>query len=194
MKNKIIDVVSFILVAALVAFAAYTYHEKEQLTLIISKQNDLIKKTTGKDSEFIDKANDLKDSIKTYTEKITFITGGKEISSSQFIDLYNKLESKNDSLDDKLWRLEERYRFAERHYKFKVKDELKGTTLYLTTEPSTADSARAALLLVRDRLKINKKDEWYLQTPKPDPKVVALGKRAKEIIDSAKLKDTNKVK
>lgn len=182
MRNRVVDVVFTILLIALTAFAVYIYYANERLNAIIAKQNTLIKKTTGKDSAFIDEANDLKDSIKTYTEKITYIMGDKEISSSQFIELYNRLESKNDSLENELWELREKFKFAESRYKFKVVAERKGTTFNLDTRVSTADSARVALMFIGDRLKTNNKNKWYLE---PDPQLKEIGKKAKDILESA---------
>ncbi|MNL43111.1 hypothetical protein D3C87_1656080 [compost metagenome] len=104
---------------------------------------------TGKESEFLKESKKYRDSLVSYTSETTFLTGGKELTSDQFVKAFDKIRQERDSLQSL-------YDYAKGIYGFEVRVKITSDstqTLYRKGD-SKADSAEIALLYFHDRIKL----------------------------------------
>jgi hypothetical protein len=185
MKSKVLIILRSLIYFMLIFLSGYLIYNQQRLNNIISKQNALIKKTTGNDSKFLNKAKKYTDSIQTYTEAISFILNGKKLNSDQFIKVYEKLRSKNDSLQNLVNSQTYIYNFVKNEYGFKIKYKETATKMHVEVLPYTrADSARVALQFFKDRLK-RTKDGWEVNITGPK-QIKEANAEIKRVVDSYK--------
>lgn len=192
MKEKVLGILVLFLFIALSGVLSYALYDNSRLNNVIDNQNAFIKEVTGKESEFDKESKKYRDSLTSYTNKISYLLEGKTISSSEFVKAYDRLRDKSDSLQRELDDLKFIYRFAKSSYGFDVKLYRTDSTLKVSTVSYTkADSAQTALQFFHDRLK-RTKTGWTIDTTGPKDledvrkKIKELNKKSKAIVDSAK--------
>lgn len=164
MKNKVLNTLEIIGFLILLVAVGYMFYNNERLKEIINRQDELIMEAGRKDGEFMKKAENYKDSIKVFTDKISFIVNGKTISSSQFVLLYDRLRDKKDSINNELNKTKRIYDYAKTTYGFDVLYTETDSTYSTSIVPYTkADSAQVALEYFHSRLKRTKAG-WSINT------------------------------
>jgi len=165
MKNKIFDFLQLVLTIISIGIAGYFLYENEKLNTLVGNQNTFIKDVTGKESEFLKDSKKYRDSIVSYQNETTYLTEGKELTSKQFIERFDKMRVERDSLKSL-------YDYAKKVYRFDVTLKSTKDSITLSTSgKSRADSARIALKYFKHRIKRHNLD-WTITVDPPEEKPV----------------------
>jgi len=168
------------------AFAGYIAFQNSRLQNIIAQQDQLIKKANHDNGSYLDRARNYKDSVKTITERISFLMGNKKMTSDQFIQLYNTTSEQRDSLAALLSDERFLFNYAKDQYGFNVFLYKNNDTTIASSKLSRADSAKIAFKYFKGRLK-RTNNGWEINTfgnEADQRKIKTLYDKAKEIISS----------
>ena len=192
MKKKLTTALVITMFLIFSCLGLYSFYENYRLEDIVRKQNELIQKATGNDSEYLNETETYTDSIKNYTERISFIINGKRVSSDQFAKLFDKVTSERDSIKYALENEKFKFNYAKKYHGFDVFTYEKGDIMYVSSNFSRADSAALTYKYFNKRIKRgSEKDTWDIDVFGSDEdkkKLQEIGKKAREIIQS----DTSK--
>ena len=152
--NKHIAIIT-ILVLALVCtsgFMIYLIDTVNYLQNTIKQKDVIINKGLVSNKA---KVESLTDTVKSFTEKYDFIISGKKLNSTQFVDLFSKVESEMEDYKYK-------YELAQKIYGFEIVKTIQGTkALYSAKDYTKADSAQLTLKWFRNRIKL-KDGVWHI--------------------------------
>lgn len=161
MKTKIFTGILLIISIILAAISAFISYDNDRLRSSISRQDSIINRSL-KDDKFDKKIENYTDSIKTITNKISILINDKEVSGSQIVAIIDRLQAKNDSLDNRLWETSQLLKYAKDNYNFDVYLKRNGSSGTLNRNESQADSAKVLLRHFRKRLSKDKNGNWIV--------------------------------
>jgi len=189
MKEKITAILLLFLFSTLIGVLMYSFYDNSRLNNVIEDQNEFIKEVTGKESDFAKESKKYRDSLTSYTNEIKYLLDGKTITSNQFINAYEKLSKRNDSLNTELDNLKFIHSYVKKLYGFDVKVMKTDSTISISALPYTrADSAKVALDNFHDRLK-RIKNGWEVNITGPR-EIKKANDQIRKTFDKNKLIDT----
>ncbi len=164
MTERIKKVIAILIatVVTLVALIFYMFYLNNDQFDKIKRQDQLIRKMSKDDKEYLDTAKKISDSIRNIVSQFDYIIDGKKYTSDQFVKKYFDLSRERD-------KFKTLFELGKKEYGFNLYAiERKDGITYKFGEFSKADSAEITYILFKDRIRKTPKGWVYDGTSQKD--------------------------